>query len=128
MLATPGGCPQSEGGALPNGERGQRPGAGVSYGRSVDKRKAGQLSLTGFCVNRLDRRFGGFSKTSPTRTRTWNLAVNSRSLYQLSYRGIGSPVRLGGQTYQFSLSVRHVKRLSRVPAKRTARIAIDTDL
>ena|GEM_PF-3849021 len=26
--------------------------------------------------------------TSPSRTRTYNLAVNSRSLYQLSYRGI----------------------------------------
>ena len=25
---------------------------------------------------------------SPSRTRTYNLAVNSRSLYQLSYRGI----------------------------------------
>ena len=30
---------------------------------------------------------------SPTRTRTWNLAVNSRSLYQLSYRGNGSSRR-----------------------------------
>ena len=26
-------------------------------------------------------------RTSPSRTRTYNLAVNSRSLYQLSYRG-----------------------------------------
>jgi hypothetical protein len=27
------------------------------------------------------------SQSSPTRTRTLNLAVNSRSLYRLSYRG-----------------------------------------
>lgn len=29
-----------------------------------------------------------FVKNSPSRARTYNLAVNSRSLYQLSYRGI----------------------------------------
>src|SRR5688572_2822237 len=30
------------------------------------------------------------SSGSPTRARTWDLRINSPSLYQLSYRGIGS--------------------------------------
>ena len=34
-------------------------------------------------------------RNSPTRTRTLNLAINSRSLYRLSYRGI-SPSRISG--------------------------------
>jgi len=46
----------------------RRAGGGVSLGRSVDKGKAGQLSLDGFCVNRLAAGFGGFSKTSPKAT------------------------------------------------------------
>ncbi len=29
-----------------------------------------------------------YPQNSPSRARTYNLAVNSRSLYQLSYRGI----------------------------------------
>ena len=72
----PRGRPRSKGGALPNGERRPEASVCVSLGRSVVKRKAGQLSLDGLCANRLVRQFGGFSKTSPTPSREgWILAV-----------------------------------------------------
>jgi hypothetical protein len=36
------------------------------------------------------RRFG----SSPTRTRTWDMVINSHPLYQLSYRGRGAVFRV----------------------------------
>src|SRR3954469_16081239 len=37
---------------------------------------------------------------SPTRARTWDLRINSPSLYQLSYRGIGNVTRATGGILQ----------------------------
>ena len=45
-------------------------------------------------VSRMDPLVGG----SPGRTRTNDKAVNSRLLYQLSYRGSSKNVRIGSQT------------------------------
>lgn len=43
-------------------------------------------------VNKKATAFRGGLKTSPSRARTCDLAVNSRSLYQLSYRGMLKPL------------------------------------
>lgn len=50
--------------------------------RNADRRNSRRSALTG------DRQARYGFKSSPTRTRTLDLAVNSRSLYQLSYRGV----------------------------------------
>ncbi len=52
------------------------------------KRRA--LSRSAFSVNQWVTSFRYCQKGSPARTRTSNLAVNSRSLYQLSYRGLSA--------------------------------------
>ena len=51
----------------------------------MKKRRA--LSRSAFHVNQWGAKVRSRLKGSPTWTRTRNLAVNSRSLYQLSYRG-----------------------------------------
>ena len=58
-------------------------------------RKPRSVSPPGLSVNQLDHEFRGKSFGSPGRTRTSNQAVNSRLLYQLSYRGTqnAGPVR-----------------------------------
>ena len=49
------------------------------------KRPLAEISTTGvnWCANFVHRE----RKSSPSRTRTYDLAINSRALYQLSYRG-----------------------------------------
>ena len=73
------------------------------------KMKRREVSLSAFGVNLWATRVRGQIKGSPTRTRTLDLAVNSRSLYQLSYRGIsflyyyvyGRPARGGPNVVRF---------------------------
>ncbi len=48
------------------------------------------LAVTAFCEE-------GYN--SPSRTRTYDLAVNSRSLYQLSYRGSNAALPTAPQRY-----------------------------
>ena len=55
--------------------------------QKVTKKPRG-LSLSGLCVNYVDAGVPREMSGSPGRTRTYNLAVNSRLLYQLSYRGM----------------------------------------
>ena len=52
------------------------------------------LLVTGFFVNWAVRQIRTKMESSPTWTRTRNLAINSRSLYQLSYQGIGRTYRI----------------------------------
>ena len=68
-----------------------------SFGRQGGKRetpaeqspnaKRRETHLSAILVNGIVGQFRGRMKSSPGRTRTYDLAVNSRSLYQLSYRG-----------------------------------------
>ena len=51
--------------------------------------KRRKLGLTAFCVNQYGGSFRASYLSSSGRTRTYDPAVNSRLLYQLSYRGIG---------------------------------------
>ncbi len=55
----------------------------------MKKRRA--LSCSAFHVNQWVAKVRSRLKGSSGRTRTYDLAVNSRPLYQLSYRGMLSP-------------------------------------
>ena len=69
------------------------------------KRPATDLSVPG--VNWRAGRFRNRNFSSPTWTRTMNLAVNSRSLYRLSYRGVSGDWRL---RTALSGALRHVEK------------------
>ena len=43
---------------------------------------------------------------SPTRDRTWDLRINSPSLYQLSYRGIEAPARAAPEDWKARILIR----------------------
>ena len=53
--------------------------------------KRREVSLSAFGVNLWAAKVRGQTEGSPTRTRTLDKAVNSRLLYQLSYRGLLLP-------------------------------------
>ncbi len=65
-----------------------------------------------FFAYNLPHRCFAEGRTSPSRTRTYNLAVNSRSLYQLSYRGIITPSRIMQDATQYNPSAQKVKHLT----------------
>ena len=53
----------------------------------TDLRRSPSATISRRAVNKKATEVLGGGVTSPSRTRTYDLAVNSRSLYQLSYRG-----------------------------------------
>ena len=57
--------------------------------RAAEKTKRRELSLSASCVHWLVGGNSACGKSSPGKTRTCDPAVNSRLLYQLSYRGSG---------------------------------------
>ncbi len=61
-----------------------------------------------------------YSRNSPSRTRTYNLAVNSRSLYRLSYRGI-LPLRRRFRQRQQLLLIKVGSRPAHQAARRGAK-------
>jgi hypothetical protein len=62
--------------------------------KKAENKKTPRGTLSAFSVNSGDSESSLFSKSSSGRTRTYDPAVNSRLLYQLSYRGIFSLVDL----------------------------------
>ncbi len=78
--------------------RGERQESSQTLGKPAFNAKRRELKLSAFAVYQCVGQFRGQKISSPTRTRTLDLAVNSRSLYQLSYRGRGhflKPYRIG---------------------------------
>src|SRR6476660_8404117 len=69
---------------------------------------------------------------SPTRARTWDLRINSPSLYQLSYRGFETPVsvfpeKLGGAYSNSPQGDRSTRRIDETPFGTSFSRAVQTE-